>query len=135
MTEGNDVSAETQGAQAPSAEVPASKPKGLAVAGLVLGICGLVFSPPCFLIVLGPLAAIVGIILSAVALSKAKAGTGGGAGLAKGGLICATAGIILWAFIMAFGISTAKKEGASFSETMKKVREEVEKSAPAEPGD
>ena len=130
MTEGKKVGAGAAGVAAP---VAVQKPKGFAVAGLVLGICGLAMSLiPCFLVI-GPIVGIVGIVLSALALSRANAGTSGGKGMALAGLICGIASPILWLVIwLAIG-RAAKEQGANLGEALKKIKEEAEKSAPAEP--
>lgn len=67
------------------------KPKGLAIAALVLGILSLVaFWMP----ILGALLGLVAIILGAVALSKVKKGTAGGRGLAIAGVVTGVLGLL-----------------------------------------
>ena len=74
------------------------KPKGLATAALILGIVGCI---PCLQV-----CGIAAIILGVIALSNVKAGTAGGAGMAKAGIILGVVGIVLavlltvgWAFM------------------------------------
>ena len=63
---------------------------GLAVAGLVLGILGLVF---CFVPFFGWVLAILGIIFGAVGISKANK-VGRGKGMAIAGLVCGALGLL-----------------------------------------
>lgn len=81
MTDEGNVTPEAP-APVPAAAPVGEKPKGLAVAGMILGICGVVLSPPCFLLVVGPIAAVVGIVLSVLGLGKVKAGTASGKNMA-----------------------------------------------------
>jgi uncharacterized membrane protein len=92
------------------------KPQGLAIAGMIIGICGAVLSiTPCLWMV-GIAPDIVGIVLSAIALNKVKKGTGGGKGMAIAGLVCGIIGIVLWFIAMAmFG-----KAVSDFDRAMKR---------------
>jgi uncharacterized membrane protein len=73
------------------------KPKGLALTGMILGIGSIVIALiPCVNVV-SPLPAIVAIILSAIALSKIKAGTAGGKGMAVAGLVCGIVALVVFA--------------------------------------
>jgi hypothetical protein len=78
---------------------------GLAVAGLVLGICGLVL---CFLPFLGWVLAILGIVFGAVGMNKANK-VGRGKGLAIAGLICGAIGLILGVGIFIAALQAAKE--------------------------
>lgn len=83
------------------AKMAENKPKGLALAGMVIGICGAAISiTPCLWLI-GILPDIVGIVLSAIALRKIKNGTGAGRGMATAGLVCSIVGIVLWFISMA----------------------------------
>jgi len=75
---------------APSYQQPPGN--GLAVAGMVLGIIGLVL---CWIPIVGGLCAIVGIILGALGMGRAKKIGGKGKGLALAGLVCGIVGVVL----------------------------------------
>lgn len=86
-----------QNAQAPS--------NGLGIAGFVLGLLGLVFFWFPFV---GIVLAILGVILSGVAMSNAKK-TGSGTGLAVAGLVCGLVALIpLIIIIIAAGSVTIR---------------------------
>jgi hypothetical protein len=85
-------------------EPPAPLGNGLAVAGLVLGIIGLVF---CFVPVFGWVLAILGIIFGAVGISKANK-VGRGKGLAIAGLICGVLGLLIGVAIFIVALQTAQ---------------------------
>ena len=73
---------------------PAPNGKGLGTAGLIVGIVALLFSfIPC-LGMYAALPAVVGIILSAIAMSQASK-AGAPKGMALGGLICSIVGLII----------------------------------------
>ena len=99
--------------------------KGLGVAALILGILAVVCSfIPCFsfwAIVLG----VIGIILGAVGLSKAKKG-GGSKGLPKSGLILSiigTAIAVVWIVAFAGAVS---KAGSDYKDAMDNYRDALE---------
>ena len=75
--------------QAPQAQAQGN---GMAVAGLVLGIIGLVF---CWIPVLGWILALLGLIFGAVGNSKANRIGGKGKGMAMAGLVLGLIGLIL----------------------------------------
>ena len=83
--------------------------KGLGVAGLILGILGVISAfIPC-LAAWAILLCLVGIILSAISISKAKKGIGP-KGVGKAGLILSIIGaiiVVVWVFVFA----TAMSEG------------------------
>jgi hypothetical protein len=84
--------------------MPPKLPKGFAVAGLVLGIIGLVFSLTPLGIGAGLICDILGIIFGGIGVSKAKRGQAGGKGMAMAGLVCGIIGIvmvIIWIFVLA----------------------------------
>jgi hypothetical protein len=66
------------------------KGNGLAVAGMVLGIIGLVL---CWIPFVGAACALIGLILSALGMSKANKGASG-KGMAIAGLVCGIVGLI-----------------------------------------
>ena len=71
---------------------PSRLPTGRATAGLVLGILSLALLP------LWPVAILVAgaaVSVSGRARSAARQGTGGGAGLARAGLVCGTVSLLL----------------------------------------
>lgn len=85
---------------APNPQLPAAKPSnGLGTAGFVVGLIGLVFSfIPLIGVVAWPLV-ILGIIFSAVGISKAVKGRATNKGLAIAGLVVSVVGLvvcILW---------------------------------------
>jgi hypothetical protein len=98
---------------------PTPKPKGLSIAGMTTSISGLVLTfTPC-LSWAGIIPCIVGIILSAIALKKVKAGEAEGEGMAKAGLICGIVGIGLWIYVImvvgaAIGEASNILEGLDF---------------------
>jgi hypothetical protein len=65
---------------------------GMAVAGLVLGIIGLVF---CWVPFLGWILALLGIIFGGLGMGKANKIGGRGKGLAVGGLVCGVLGLVI----------------------------------------
>ena len=78
-------------------DYPQQKSTGLSVAAMSTGIAGLVLSflPCCGINILGALVCLTGIILGIVALNQIKAGTAGGSGQAKAGLICGIIGVVV----------------------------------------
>jgi len=87
-----------------AAEAPSAKPlptgNGMAVAGLVLGLCALVL---CWIPFLNWVLALLGIVFGGVGMSRAKQRGGRGFGLAVAGLICAVIGAAIgtWVFLTA----------------------------------
>jgi len=89
------------------------KPQGQAIAGMVLGIVGLLFSfgAYCVWFLSLPLT-LVGVILSALAIKKCSAGIAGGKGMAIAGLVTSIIGLIwtvIWMIVWGaiFGASAA----------------------------
>ncbi len=80
---------------------------GMAVAGLVLGILGLVL---CFIPVFGQILAVLGIIFGAVGMSKANKIGGKGKGLATAGLATGLLGLIAGIVIFALALQEAKRQ-------------------------
>tara|TARA_B100000674_G_scaffold334775_1_gene279574 strand:- start:323 stop:721 length:399 start_codon:yes stop_codon:yes gene_type:complete len=81
--------------------------KGLGVAGLILGILGLISAfIPC-LAAWAILLCLVGIVLSAISISKANKGNGS-KGIGKAGLILSIIGaviVVVWVFVFASAMS------------------------------
>ena len=61
-------------------------PQGLSIAGMVLGIVGLVFSLGGCTAVPGIICGVIGVVLSGIAFKKCGEGTQGGKGMAIAGL-------------------------------------------------
>jgi hypothetical protein len=93
--------AQPQPQQPPPSAVPVPQTNGLAVAGLVCGIIGLVFF---WTFWLGIILGILGVIFGAIGLSRARAGVGVGRGMGLAGVICGGLAIlftILWVALIA----------------------------------
>ncbi len=73
-----------------------SRPKGLAVASLVLGILGLLT----FFFLLGGLLGLIAVILGIVALGKIKRGEADGRGMAIAGIITGAISLVLTVLIL-----------------------------------
>lgn len=80
----------------PATTAPVARPRnGLGVAALVLGVASLVAVVSFVLFPLGVIAAVVGIVLGALALSGARARAATNRGQAVAGLICCVIALIL----------------------------------------
>lgn len=83
----------------PQQAYPAQPNNGLAIASLVLGIVGLVFS---FIPIIGIIAwpmVILGVIFGGIGISKANETPGASSGMAVAGLTCSLVGLaicIIW---------------------------------------
>ncbi|MBR2743695.1 MAG: DUF4190 domain-containing protein [Clostridia bacterium] len=86
-----------------NAQVPAGK-NGVAVAGMVLGIVGLVF---CFTGWFAIICTILGLVLSIVGMKKAKE-TGAGKGMAIAGIVCSVIGLVISAIILIIALMAVK---------------------------
>lgn len=75
----------------------ANQPKGLAIASLVLGIVGFIFSWIAF----GGIFALVGVVLGIVALMKTKTG-GGGKGFAIAGIALGAISLVISVIVLVF---------------------------------
>jgi hypothetical protein len=69
---------------------------GMAIAGMVLGIVGIVF---CWIPVVGPAIGLVGLILSIAGMSRANAVGGKGKGMAIAGLVCSIVALLFGAYV------------------------------------
>ena len=78
-----------------------TKPKGLSIAGMVLGIVGCVFSFTGCLFMLGIIVSLVGLVLSAVALKNCSDGKADGRGMAIAGLSTSIVGLCVAIYISA----------------------------------
>lgn len=81
--------------------VPTKLPAGLAIASLVLGIVSLIGIIPVISFV-ACLTAITGLVLGIIALRKVAKGTGGGKGLAIGGVVVSAVALIISVLISVF---------------------------------
>jgi hypothetical protein len=91
---------------APHAAPPYQQPpgNGMAVAGMVLGIIGLVL---CWVPFLGWVCAIVGVILAVLGMGKAKKIGGKGKGMAVAGLVCGIIGLAIGILLFALTMMAA----------------------------
>ena len=76
-----------------SGYVPTKLPAGMAIASLVMGIVSILGALPLSFITI--VVALVGLILGIIALRKVRKGTGGGKGMAIGGVVTSAIGFIL----------------------------------------
>ena len=105
---------------------PAQKPKGLSIAGMVLGIVGLIFSLATCTWIFGIILCVIGLILSGVALNNCKQGKADGKGMAIAGLATSIVGIV-WVLIFFIFVGSLVATGASaiesgeFNEALKEL--------------
>jgi hypothetical protein len=87
---------------------PGGQPQGngMAVAGLVLGILGLVL---CWASILGWILALLGIIFGGLGMSKANKIGGKGKGMAVAGLVCGVLGLILGIALFFWALNQMKR--------------------------
>ena len=81
-----------------SGYVPTKLPAGMAIASLVMGIVSILGAIPLSFITI--VVALVGLILGIIALRKVRKGTGGGKGMAIGGVVTSAIGFILSAVVL-----------------------------------
>lgn len=81
-----------------SGYVPTKLPAGTAIASLVMGIVSILGALPLSFITI--VVALVGLILGIIALRKVRKGTGGGKGMAIGGVVTSAIGFILSAVVL-----------------------------------
>jgi hypothetical protein len=109
----------------------ASKPAGLAITSMVLGIVSLLFCIWYVAIPCGILAIVFGIIAG----NKAKAGEGGGAGMAKAGFImgCIGLAIDIIIVILIFTVGLAFFKGAQAQLKTIQQQQSMQPSVPSLP--
>jgi hypothetical protein len=95
-----------------AAPVPSQQGNGLAVAGMVLGILGLVL---CWVPFLGWLCALIGIVLGALGMSKAKKVGGKGKGMAIAGLVCGILGLLIGVVLFVLATMAVREFGSYVS--------------------
>lgn len=100
---------------APYPAVPPTQGNGLAVAGMVLGILGLVL---CWIPFAGWLLALLGIILGALGWSKANKLGGRGKGMAIAGTVCGIIGLVIGVIFLVLTMVAVK----GFDDYVKKGR-------------
>ena len=81
-----------------SGYVPTKLPAGMAIASLVMGIVSILGALTLSFITI--VVALVGLILGIIALRKVRKGTGGGKGMAIGGVVTSAIGFILSAVVL-----------------------------------
>lgn len=117
------VSAGIRGPVKGSAAPGTDLPKGLSIAGMVVGIAGVAISAmPCTWY-FGIVPSVVGGILSVVALQKVKKGQCGGRNMALAGLICGAVGCAVWLLYMAMCANAASEVDKSMREIDNSMRE------------
>ncbi|MGE0546161.1 MAG: DUF4190 domain-containing protein [Kofleriaceae bacterium] len=116
---------EPQQGQQGYGQPPVSRGNGLAVAGLVTGILGLLM---CFIPFLGWILALLGIIFGAVGVNKANKGASG-KGLAMAGLITGSIGLILGVAIFVWAVGEAKVHIRQEIERDKEMQESFKRAA------
>ena len=100
----------------------------MGIASLVLGIVGLVFSfIPC-LGTYGIFLTVPGVVLGAIAISKAKKNGGQGKGVAVAGLVCAIIGSVIagWQW---YALNKAANSASDFSKALEGLSAEMQKAA------
>jgi len=107
---------------APGAPYPYPPPpgNGLAVAGMVCGIVGLVF---CWVPVFGWIVAVVGIVLGAIGWSKANKGARN-KGMAVAGVTCGVAGIVIGVLLFLMVLRSVDHARRDAIENLERIRNE-----------
>lgn len=107
-------------------DTKSNKSKGLAVAGMVCGICGLVF---CWSLWFALILDILGIIFGSVALAKIKKGEADGKGMAIAGVVTGAVGAvisIIIAIIIAAIAGAATKAIYDYSDSLKDYSKDLD---------
>jgi lysylphosphatidylglycerol synthetase-like protein (DUF2156 family) len=84
-----------------------SRPKGMAITALVLGVLALVL---CWTIIGGLLLGLVALVLGIIAAGRAKRGAAGGRGMAITGAVLGVIGAVLAGVLVAIGASFLNSE-------------------------
>ena len=107
-------------------DTKSNKSKGLAIAGMVCGICGLVF---CWNPWLALILDILGIVLGSVALVKVKKGEADGKGMAIAGVVTGAVGAvisIIIAIVFAAIAGAATKAIYDYSDTLEDYSKDLD---------
>ena len=91
-------------------------PQGLSIAGMVLGIVGVLFSVSGCTAIPGILCGVIGLVLSAIAFKKCGEGTQGGKGMAIAGLATGIIAIIYGIYIMVVLAAVLNEVGGALDE-------------------
>lgn len=92
---------------------------GMAVAGLVLGIIGLVL---CWIPFLGWILALLGVIFGALGMSKAKKIGGRGNGMAIAGLVTGALGLLVGIVLFVLAMMAVKEVEREFERDLRRNR-------------
>ncbi len=88
---------------------PDQLPKGMSIAGMVLGICGCVFSFAICTVWIGLVLSVIGVVLSGIAMKKCNEGTADGKGMAIAGLVTSIVGIGFAIYILAIAMAAVSE--------------------------
>ena len=88
---------------------PEQLPKGMSIAGMVLGICGCVFSLATCTLWVGLVLSVIGVVISGVAMKNCSDGKADGKGMAIAGLVTAIVGIGWCIYIIAIAASISNE--------------------------
>ena len=110
--------------------MPGGQPQGngMAVAGLVLGIIGLVF---CWVAILGWILALLGVIFGGLGMGKANKIGGRGKGMAVAGLVCGVLGLIIGISVFFWALSHVRHGRFGQNQVQPDTRPAVERTVPA----
>ena len=95
---------------------PEQLPKGMSIAGMVLGICGCVFSLATCTLWVGLVLSVIGVVISGVAMKNCNDGKADGKGMAIAGLVTAIVGIGWCIYIIAIAASITSELNDAFNE-------------------
>jgi len=95
---------------------PEQLPKGMSIAGMVLGICGCVFSLATCTLWIGLVLSVIGVVISGVAMKNCNDGKADGKGMAIAGLVTAIVGIGWCIYIIAIAASITSEFNDAFNE-------------------
>ena len=92
-----------------SNNTPEQLPKGMSIAGMVLGICGCIFSLATCTLWVGLVLSVIGVVISGIAMKNCNEGKADGKGMAIAGLVTAIVGIGWCIYIIAIAASFASE--------------------------